>query len=56
MVPLGSCVAQQFAIFKFFGIRVKRNASWGSSRQLLVKYVKHSFIYYEMYWKFLGNA
>ena len=55
MVPLGSCVAQQFAIFKFSGIRVKRNASWGS-RQLLVKYVKHSFIYYEMYWKFLENA
>ena len=42
---------QQFAIFKFSGIRVKRNASWGS-RQLLVKYVKHSFIYYEIYRKF----
>ena len=55
MVPLGGGVAQQFAIFKFFGIRVKRNASWGS-RQLLVKYVKHSFAYYEMYRKFLGNA
>ena len=55
MVPLGSCVAQQFAIFKFFGIRVKRNASWGT-RQLLVKYVKHSFVYYEMYRKFLGKA